>query len=1094
MKNPVLKKAIALAMGASLAVSIPVMAASGDEVVKDGTYTKVTKVINDGRDDNDGEWSDYDLTVTLSVKDGKIESISGKPGSTYVTENDAYYDKAMTKRNGINTKLKNQDATENTVKGWDTVSTATLTSEAAKQAVLDIIAEAPVAGKEEPTQDDAKTESVYVMMNIPYDAFYSAQDAKNYDTDAMSSATNKVGNTGFAGGGYHSGQTANIKEDGTVEAVGGENGAHMEGVTWPVKAASIDAVKALGGTEVTADTKVTVATAGHGAVSSSERTGADALMEAPSYSYYVLANEPAYYLELSGDAKAPEFSALKGEARKQDKLDVEANYGSHWGDVELNLGTLDGVTGKKVNAIVLTADDGTQGGLVHLYNVWKSTDLAWDTDKVTGLDGKKLVNARFYLTDTNNENFYVLDYPLDVDLLPVYNDGATAELTDEKTVEFTGLPADLKNPKAVVSITEGSKGDRKTTYLTSTYIDPADNDTEPNQDPVKDNKVALTTAAEEGKTYTISISSDNYAPITLSARIFNGGYVLMNVPYDAFYGSAGTSNLDADAMSSATNKVGNVGKAGGGYHSIATAKKNEDGTYTAVGGENGAHMEGVTWPVKVGSLADLKALKGNVVTDDSKVTVATLGRGATSSTVVEGAGALMEAPSYSYYALSAEPAQYLELTVKDGKASFSGNKGEVTTLDKLDVNVSYGTNWGDVQFDFDQPEAINGKQLNAMVITAEDGKNAGMIHLYNAWSNNSIAWKVANVKDLDGKKITKLTFYMNDKAGNYFVYDVPVDVTIVPVYTGEVTAAFDDEKTVSVTGLPTDIANARAKVYLKGQGRGAKNTYLTAEELDPADGDIDPVDVAMDGNKITLNHETNKPEDGTTYTVVVASDNYAPITTTAEYKAAAEEPKQDEPKQDEPKQDEPKQDEPKQDEPAEVLNGLVQGPDGKWAMYKDGKVDTSATGVFQNVHGWWRVENGYVNFDAQGIYQNQYGWWKTTDGKVTFEETGVFQNENGWWRVEDSKVNFDAQGIYQNQYGWWKTTNGKVTFKEDGVYQNENGWWKTKDSKVDFSFTGVASNKYGTWYIKNGKVDFSKNGKVTVNGKTYTVKNGKVVK
>ena len=58
------------------------------------------------------------------------------------------------------------------------------------------------------------------------------------------------------------------------------------------------------------------------------------------------------------------------------------------------------------------------------------------------------------------------------------------------------------------------------------------------------------------------------------------------------------------------------------------------------------------------------------------------------------------------------------------------------------------------------------------------------------------------------------------------------------------------------------------------------------------------------------------------------------------------------------------------------LNGVVQGPDGKWAMYKNDKVDTSYTGIAQNKYGWWRIENGYVNFNAQSIYQNEYGWWK----------------------------------------------------------------------------------------------------------------------
>ena len=175
------------------------------------------------------------------------------------------------------------------------------------------------------------------------------------------------------------------------------------------------------------------------------------------------------------------------------------------------------------------------------------------------------------------------------------------------------------------------------------------------------------------------------------------------------------------------------------------------------------------------------------------------------------------------------------------------------------------------------------------------------------------------------------------------------------------------------------------------------------------------------------------------------------------------------------------------------VNGIVQCPDGRWAMYKNGKVDTTCTTIAQNQYGWWRVENGYVNFDAQGIYQNKYGWWKTTDGKVTFKEFGLFENENGTWRVEFSKVNFLANGIYKGKDGWYKTTNGKVTFDETGIFQNQFGWWYCKNSKVDFDFTGVASNQYGKWYVKSGKVDFTKLGFVKYDGKTYTIMFGKVL-
>lgn len=156
-----------------------------------------------------------------------------------------------------------------------------------------------------------------------------------------------------------------------------------------------------------------------------------------------------------------------------------------------------------------------------------------------------------------------------------------------------------------------------------------------------------------------------------------------------------------------------------------------------------------------------------------------------------------------------------------------------------------------------------------------------------------------------------------------------------------------------------------------------------------------------------------------------------------------------------------------------ISNGLADASDedGNWWYYKNGKIDKSHTGIDKNKYGWWRVENGKVNFDANSIYKNEYGWWKCTDGKVTFDENGIYKNDYGWWKCTDSKVTFDENEIYKNEYGWWKTTDSKVTFKETGIFKNQ----------------------YGKWYCKDSKVDFNKTGKVKFNGKTYKVKEGKVV-
>lgn len=120
-------------------------------------------------------------------------------------------------------------------------------------------------------------------------------------------------------------------------------------------------------------------------------------------------------------------------------------------------------------------------------------------------------------------------------------------------------------------------------------------------------------------------------------------------------------------------------------------------------------------------------------------------------------------------------------------------------------------------------------------------------------------------------------------------------------------------------------------------------------------------------------------------------------------------------------------------------------------------------------------------------------WWYYTDGKIDRNRTSIDKNKYGWWRVENGKVNFNANQIYSNRYGWWKCTNGKVTFEENEIYSNPYGWWKCTDSEVTFKETGIFKNQFGKWYCKDSKVDFTKSGKVKYNGKTYTVKEGKVV-
>lgn len=92
MKKNVETKVITIMMAASMAASIcPVSAwaVTGDKVAKDDTYVSSTKPVNSAKSDD--EWSDYDVTVSLTVENGKISKVDVTPGATYDSENKSYF-------------------------------------------------------------------------------------------------------------------------------------------------------------------------------------------------------------------------------------------------------------------------------------------------------------------------------------------------------------------------------------------------------------------------------------------------------------------------------------------------------------------------------------------------------------------------------------------------------------------------------------------------------------------------------------------------------------------------------------------------------------------------------------------------------------------------------------------------------------------------------------------------------------------------------------------------------------------------------------------------------------------------------------------
>lgn len=217
----------------------------------------------------------------------------------------------------------------------------------------------------------------YVLMNIPYDDFYKAE-LKNNDVkvDAFTSATlNKSRTSGMMNG------NSAYRVD--------PNGTDVTGVTFPVKVSDISVLKDQ--KKVTDDDTVTITVTKRGQTSSETYAGKDSLIENASYSYYVLAEAPSYYKELTVNEDGSfAFSDVKGATEKTVETTAELKPQSKYGDYQLDINKEDfssliDADKDKIYGATVNTTDGTEYGMRHLENIWKGYKLAWCTGYTTSV-------------------------------------------------------------------------------------------------------------------------------------------------------------------------------------------------------------------------------------------------------------------------------------------------------------------------------------------------------------------------------------------------------------------------------------------------------------------------------------------------------------------------------------------------------------------------------------------------------------------------------------------------------------------------------------------------------------------------------------
>lgn len=972
MKRKILaQKILTFALTASVTATMfptSAFAVTGSQVAADGTYISTSHVT----DEEEEGWSEYNVSVSLAVKDGKISNISVTHDSTYDSESDKYFNWV---KNGKETKkgkwvgyqsLVGKAATAETINSWDTVSGATCTSKSVKSAALEALGKASEK-KDEVAVDttalesaiksaEALTESDYTAatwskVSEALEAAKSALTAKESQT-AVNSATTAL-NAAVKG---------LVKEEKYVYC--------YAGLTW-AEYWDAEGVQAAGSTEASSEKDshnesdkgafdtVTRATANHGLHRGSFQCNATIeLNDGTKYnlSYWKDKNtfvttegQEVTFADIKANIKDYKVTGLKFVPVKVKESDYEAfkaKYTVYENGSELkggfgegNLKTIDEIADVTENTnglktVTKNADGsfsfsaratGTDSGVKD--TSLKIADVSGTVKDASGSYGEFLrvdfngnygdlganmqaVKWTYYGNDSTrtkalatygtkfaSDNWMHKSMGIQLGLtdslrcsLPSGYDGTGywsvtiyALGYEDYTYNFEAtaanivkpqVPADETSKKALSDKVAEAEKLNEALYTEKTWTDM--------QKELKEAREAL-----EKTDLMQSEAKEALSHLTDAVNNLKSQYVLMNIPYDEFYkADLNNNSVAVDATTSATKQKTRNTLAAGSYHADA----------------EGAHINGVTFPVKVSDDFYDNNKDYTQITDDSKVDITTNIKGKISTTTYEGKKALFESADYSYYVLSEIPSYYKTATVgTDKKLSFGAVNGTKTQIasDKVKTKFKTKTKYGDYQLNLDGIEDAMGFEdddvVYGVIVSTDENIDYAMRHVENIWKTEELAWSVGIVTDshgctlspnhyksMVGKTIKNVTYYTSKG-----IFTLPVKYKVLEHVKDSKAnvenAAVSAGKTNFGVALPDDFNAEYAVTDAKGN---EVKGFNVAEEASASAVSTYAASYTQN-KKLVITYPNNAENKEYTLTVSDKNNKYAPITTTFELYAEA---------------------------------------------------------------------------------------------------------------------------------------------------------------------------------------------------------------
>lgn len=919
MKRKILaQKFLTFALTASVTATMfptSAFAVTGSQVAADGTYTGAGIV--KAAEDDDNEWNEYDISVSVGVQDGKISSISVTPGSTYDKESDSYFNKAKTGNKKKNQpgyeSLIGQAATEETISSWDTVSGATRTSSAVKEAALKAIQSASVKEESKPAEE----KYVYCYAGLTWAEYWAAEGVQaagstaassekdshdESDKGAFDTVTRATANHGLHRGSFQCNAIVETKEGTTLNISywkTGENNQQIavmtdgteynynrgvftkDGTTLNLKDYKVTGLKFIP-VKVKAEdyeafkAKYTVYENGSklkGGYGENKLQVIDeeANVTADTNGLKTATKNADGSFSFSARATGTD-SGVKGTFLKKADVTgtVKAASGSYGEFLRVDFNGSYGDLGANMQAVKWTyyGNDSTRTKALATYGTKFASDN-W-MHKSMGIQLGLTDSLRCSLPSGYDGTGYwsVTIYALGYEDY-TYNFEATAA-----NIVTPQVPADETSKKALSDKVSEADKLNKELYTDKTWSNM--------QTELKEAKDAL------AKTDLMqSEAEEALSHLTDAVNNLKSQYVLMNIPYDEFYkADLNKNSVAVDATTSATKQKTRNTLAAGSYHADA----------------EGEHINGVTFPVKVSDDFYDNNNGYTKITDDSKVEITTNMKGKTSTTTYEGKKALFESADYSYYVLSEEPSYYKTATVgTDEKLSFGAVNGTKTQIaaDKVTTKFKTKTKYGDYQLNLDGiKEAMgfeNDDVVYGVIVSTDDNTDYAMRHVENIWRTKELAWSVGIVTDshgcplssdhyksMVGKTIKNVTYYTSKG-----IFTLPVDYKVLEHAKDAAVEAKNAAVSAGQANLEVSLPDDFNAEYAVTDAKGNKVTGFNVTEEKLASAVSTYAASYTQNKKLVITYP--KDAENTEYTLTVSdkSNKYAPITTTFELYADA---------------------------------------------------------------------------------------------------------------------------------------------------------------------------------------------------------------